>query len=218
MDSTALKIRWVFNVLQSLVLFLSIKHDLKWAKLSPLLSLARTCINCLDLEEQRNLVSSYDCISYMFHNTMGVMTIALFACIIFQRFLCCLAISLVAGFFINFNLQQFAASVDEEEFTMQQFKFRGVFNFAFMLMATKFVIDYYGSMRNNLLLKFTYKILNMKTEYQKVLGNLDECIIWRKEGSIKYYNIQSLNLLKEVLVKSDATSPLLTKIKTFFTQ
>lgn len=89
------------------------------------------------------------------------------------------------------------------------------FVFVNIIMA---VMDFYGNLQWNLLLKFSYRNYIQKNEYQNVLGNLDEAIIWQKEGCIQYYNINGLNILKDHLMHEVGGIQLITKLKAFYTQ
>ena len=53
-----------------------------------------------------------------------------------------------------------------------------------LILSCNFVINFYGNLSNKILLQFAYKLIDMKTEYQNVLSNLDEGIIQQKDGAL----------------------------------
>lgn len=80
------------------------------------------------------------------------------------------------------------------------------------------LLEYYFCLYFNLIFEFAQRNLSMKTEYQNILHNLDEAIIWQKGDTLQYYNVNSLKIFREVSVKMEGCNEQLTKLKSFFTQ
>ena len=117
------------------------------------------------MEQQYILAPRPVSLSYMMGNTLGLLVNSLMACIVFQSMLFTLAISLLSGIFATFSGHLYVDSIDGTTTKFHEVDFRGVVYYGVLVLACRFVIDYYGSMRNTMLLKFAFKILNLKTEY-----------------------------------------------------
>ena len=91
---------------------LSSKVNPNWIKVVILLILVRLSINTLDLEEQYTKAPRLVSLGYVLGNTMGLFINTVLACVIFEKFVCCLAISLATGYFLTYSIQNYAASLD----------------------------------------------------------------------------------------------------------
>lgn len=58
----------------------------------------------------------------------------------------------------------------------------------------------------------------MKKEYQNILDNLDEAIVWQKQDSLQYFNTNSLKIWREISLNLSHGDELMTKLKAFYTE
>lgn len=217
MDMTTFYVRTVHTIISSLTLLLAYKHDIRWVKLLSLLIWCRQMLNFLDLEDKRNMMPKDISFRYMLRNVFGSKFGTIYVCQIFQGRAIRFLVPLIAANVSNIGILLYSSAYENQEFKYSNLPAAGVLYYFFFIQICLAIVDYYGGLQWNLLLKFAYRNYLQKTEYQNVLGNLDEAIIWQKEDSIQYYNINGLNILKEHLVHQGADIECLTKLKAYYT-